>query len=56
MKHSVPLSVAVTTAVMGPIWLSHIVAEDGGLIALGDGKISKIDIFGDGKKYLSGVF
>lgn len=51
MKHSVPISVAVTIAVMGPIWMSHIVGEDGGLIALGDGKISSQDVFGDGKRY-----
>ena len=50
MVKALPLSIAVGTLLLAPIWVQHLVSKDGGLIAIGGGKLSEEDLFGDGKK------
>ncbi|KAH8098428.1 hypothetical protein JL720_1371 [Aureococcus anophagefferens] len=46
MKNAVPYSIALVTLLMCPTWLSHLFADDGGLITLGGGMLTEADIFG----------
>ena len=46
MKDAVPKSIALVTLLLCPTWLSHLFADDGGLITLGGGMLTEADIFG----------
>ena len=46
MKDAVPKSIALVTLLMCPTWLSHLFADDGGLLTLGGGMLTEADIFG----------
>ena len=48
MKNAVPLAISLVTLLLSPTWLSHIFAADAGIVALGGGKISETDVFGNG--------
>merc|ERR1719183_2485788 len=43
-------SVGLLTLAFGPMWVQHLIASDGGVLAMGGGKITELEIFGDGKK------
>ena len=38
---------AVTALIFAPVWVQHLFAKDAGLLALGGGKLTEADIFGD---------
>ena len=46
MKDAVPKSIALVTLLLCPTWLSHLFADDGGLLTLGGGMLTEADIFG----------
>ena len=46
---TLPISIGVATALMAPIWVQHLASKDGGMLAIGGGKITEADIFGDRK-------
>ena len=50
MVKALPLSIAVGTLLLAPMQVMHLVSKDAGMIAIGGGKISEEEIFGDGKK------
>ena len=50
MVKTLPIAIAISTLLMAPIWVQHLFAPDGGLVAIGGGKLSELDILGDGKK------
>ena len=42
-----PIMISIVTAVFAPMWVQHLVAADGGILAIGGGKLTEKDIFGD---------
>ena len=47
---SLGIAIALSTLLMAPIWMEHLLAKDGGLVAIGGGKLTLVDVVGDGKK------
>jgi hypothetical protein len=44
------IAIALSTLLMAPIWMEHLLSPDGGLVAIGGGKLTLEDVVGDGKK------
>ena len=42
------IAIALSTLLMAPIWMEHLLSPDGGLVAIGGGKLTLEDVVGDG--------
>ena len=52
-KGALSIAIGLATLLMAPIWVQHLLAADGGLIAIGGGKLTESIIFGD--KRMKGI-
>ena len=55
MVKSLAIALTVSTLLMAPIWVQHLTAPDGGLVAIGGGKLTEVDVIGDGTKKNKGM-
>ena len=46
---TLPIALTISLLIFTPMWLQHLISPDGGLIAIGGGKITEAMIFGDKK-------
>ena len=47
---TLPIAITISTLLMAPIWVQHLTSPDGGLVAIGGGKLSIEDVVGDGRR------